>query len=159
MLASDLLQGIVVETKTTSLMGDFLYSDKYHPECESNRPIHIGTFGHLLNTLSSKPIIGIAVGVTRMALAAIHTVSQLFSTVVTWDKGHLVHAAKGSCEFLRGLIESIPIAGRLFANHYVKHGEWWIIKIYNPDAPDSLDNFAGRWKSFKKDRTTGYVRA
>ncbi len=149
----DLLQGIVVETKTKSFSGAFLYSDKIHYD-EHN----IVTIEHQpwLNELAKIPVIGIAAGVTRMALALIHTVGHLLAAVVTFDKGHLIHAAKGGCEFLRGFIEAIPIAGRYFANNYYRDGEWWIIKIYNPDAPDSLDRYAGNWQHFKQERPSGY---
>jgi hypothetical protein len=161
--AVDLLQGIVVETKTKSFLGPLFYSDK---KCYNEMGVlyganYLNTFTHqsTLNELSRIYVIGIAAGVTRMALATIHTLGHLFAAAITFDKGHCFHAAKGACEFLRGLIEAIPIAGRIFANHYVEDGYWWMIKIYNPNAPDSLDISQSQWSQFKVARPTGYVVA
>lgn len=161
---SDLLKGIVIETKAgPGFTGSFLYSDKYHGECDPNKEqvfeaVRVGT-GNVLNDLSRIPIIGIAAGVSRMALAVFHILSHLFCALITFDKGYCFHAAKGCCEFLKGFIEAIPVAGRLFANHYVANGEWWIIKIYNPDHPDTLDRCAGNWTHLKQVRPTAYVMA
>ncbi|NGX60531.1 MAG: hypothetical protein KR126chlam3_01707 [Chlamydiae bacterium] len=148
----DLCKGIVVETRTQSWTGPYFYSDKEHTGIDYYN-------GPLLNELSRVFIIGIAAGITRMALAVIHCVGHLFMAVVTLSKGHSFHVAKGGCEFLRGLIEAIPFAGRKFANLYFEHGEWWIIKIYNPDDPDSLDRYADHWKGLRKNRPTAYVQA
>ena len=148
--------GVVVETKTQSWTGPLFYSDKAYPELQFHTPV---TGQPLLNLWANTPVLGIAAGVTRMALSVIHTIGHLFAALVTWDKGHLFHAAKGGCEFLRGFIESIPVAGRLFANVYGETGLWWIIKIYNPDHPDSLDLHTGLWAGLKQNRPTGYVHA
>jgi hypothetical protein len=77
-----------------------------------------------------------------------------------------IHAAKGSCEALRGGIETIPIIGRIFANFYnsrplydpVNEGArtWWMIKIYNPQQPDGLDHWMNLWQGFPQ---AFYVRA
>ena len=163
---SDLLRGIVVETKAgPGFTGSFLYSDTYHEECDptkqNEQPFETVRFGsgNTLNDLSRIPIIGIAAGVARMALAVFHVLSHLFCALITFDKGYCYHAAKGGCEFLRGFIEAIPVVGRVFANHYVPNGEWWIIKIYNPDHPDTLDRYTGNWAHLKQVRPTAYVVA
>ncbi len=168
---SDLLGGVVVESRTKSWTGDHLiYSDKtYNDGVPGFTAMH---FQPLLNEFARIYVIGIAAGVTRMALSTIHTVGHLFAGVVTFDKGHLWHAAKGGCEFSRGFIESIPIAGRIFAIKYYDSGLWWIIKIYNPDAPDSLDrhthtgcwspsleDYTNCWSQFKKSRPSAYIIA
>lgn len=157
MYISNLLQGIVVETKTKSWTGPYFYSDKIHWEHE---------IGHSaiesqpqLNELAKTSVIGIAAGAIRMILAIIHNTGHLLAAVVTFDKGHLVHIGKGSCEFLRGLIEAIPFAGRKFAREYNVSGEWWIIKIYNPDSPDSLDHYADNWRTLRQNRPDAYVVA
>lgn len=159
---SDLLQGIVVETKTQAgLTGAFLYSDRYY-RSEDPRNDHVTVVlapGDILNCLSKIPLIGIAAGLTRMALAVIHSLGHLFAALITFDKGHCVHAAKGGCEFLRGFIEAIPGLGRNFATYYVENGEWWIMKIYNPDMPDTLDRHAGYWVHLKQSRPNAYVIA
>ncbi len=148
------LQGIVVETRTESLTGKLFYSDRMHDEFQSIYPQH-----PLLNSLSKIYFIGMAAGVIRMALAAIHTVGHLLAAALTWDKGHCYHAAKGGCEFLRGLIEAIPVAGRIFARWYNQNGDWWIIKIYNPDKPDTLDKYAEYWSGIKANRPEAYITA
>ncbi len=152
----DLLRGIVVETKTQSWTGGLINSDRACPE--ERHDTAFPNKNHM-NEWASIPVLGIAAGITRMALSVIHTIGHLFAALVTWDKGHLFHAAKGGCEFLRGFIESIPIAGRLFVNHYDEGGLWWIIKIYNPDHPDSLDRFTDHWAGLKQLRPSGYVLA
>jgi hypothetical protein len=155
---SDLLRGVVVESTTKSWTGPLFYSDKTIPEPDNNVTIRY-TGQHPLNELARIPVIGIAAGVTRMALSVIHTIGHLFAALVTCNKGHLFHGAKGACEFLRGFIEAIPIAGRVFANSYYTEGYWWILKIYNPDAPDSLDRDQGGWLDFRQARPTAYVTA
>lgn len=162
MLVSDLLRGIVVETRAESYTGSLFYSDKiiYSDYSDKDnwqqRQFITQPF---LNELSKIWVIGIAAGVIRMALAAIHIVGHLFAALFTLDKGHLYHAAKGGCEFLRGFIESLPFIGRMFAQGYVQNGIWWMIKIYNPDKPDSLDLEQDRWQDFRSFRPTGYILA
>ncbi len=116
----------------------------------------------LLNGLVCLPFIGIVAGITRVALGIIHTTGHLFAALVTLKKGHLAHAAKGACETLRGIIESIPIVGRIFSHTNfifdpikVHSGisfehSWWMIKIYNPQKPDGLDEIMGYWSSFPR---------
>lgn len=152
---ADLLQGIVVETKTGTLLGPCFYSDKMHETHWLNsvppQPA--------LNEFAMIPVVGIAAGIVRMAFAIIHIVGHLFAALFTLNKGHCFHAAKGGCEFLRGFIEAIPFAGRMFAQQYYRHGEWWIIKIYNPDSPDTLDIYTDHWRHLKQTRPSGYVTA
>ena len=157
-LATDLLEGIVVESRTKSLTGPLFYSDKTYPDREEyfHAAIHCDLS---LNALATYHVIGIAVGITRMALAVIHTIGHSFAALVTFDKGHCFHVAKGACEFLRGFIESIPFVGRKFATWYYEHGMWWMIKIYNPNAPDSLDLHTNHWSYLKQRRPTAYVVA
>ena len=122
-----------------------------------------------LNSLAKLPFIGIVAGVSRMALAVIHSIGHGVAYLITKDKGHLYHAAKGGCEFLRGLIEALPIIGRIFANlyapkaiHYSKYemldwdnntslgGDrtWWMIKMYDPNSPDNLDRWTNDWSGY-----------
>lgn len=152
----DILQGVVVETRTTSLTGPLFYSDRKHEYYEYNTFSYPQSF---LNSLSTIPVIGMLAGITRMVLAVIHTVGHLFAALITINKGHCYHALKGGCEFLRGFIEAIPLLGRKFAQDYCRSGQWWIIKIYNPDAPDSLDEYANFWNNLKQNRPSGYVVA
>lgn len=146
-----LMHGMVFETTTESLTGDYLYSDfatKYGAAEKDTT----------LNTLVKIPFIGNVAGICRVALGIIHTIGHLIAALVTWDKGHLFHAAKGCCEIIRGLIETLPIIGRIFANLYNSRpvwdpqGEgarsWWMIKIYNPNKPDGLDVWMNNWNPF-----------
>ena len=151
----DLLRGIVVETTTGSWLGPYFYSDQVYVSPKDTS----GSTEPLLNGLSQISFVGIAAGVARMALATIHTLGHLFAALLTLDLGHYFHAVKGGAEFLRGFIEAIPFLGRGFAELYCKGGLWWIVKIYNPIAPDSLDYRCGYWESFKQIRPTGYVIA
>lgn len=148
-LLHDLTRGIVVETTTETWTGKLFYSDRivyenYFPNQST------------LNELTTIIVIGIAAGIARMALAIIHSIGHLFAALITWNKGHLIHAAKGGCEFLRGFIEAIPFLGRVFSLYYNSKGYWWMIKIYNPNHPDSLDKWTDNWKTLKENRPTGY---
>lgn len=144
-----LLHGMVWETKVESLTAKYLYSDF---------ATGLGEKDSTLNNLVKIPILGIAFGVARVALGAIHTLGHLFAALLTLKKGHLFHASKGAAEMLRGLIEAIPIFGRIFANSYnatpaydyYHEGSrsWWMIKIYNPDKPDGLDEWMSNWIGF-----------
>ncbi len=168
-MTSNLLRGMVVETNAQSWTGKVLYSDFYFKGDEIGPEELVQD--PFLNRAARTLIVGIAAGIIRSALAVIHTVGHLFAALVTRDKGHLYHAAKGCCEFVRGLIEAIPIAGRIFANsysgipaawmssYYTGTHSWWILKIYNPQKPDLLDQSAGLWNHFKAARPDGYVRA
>ena len=152
-----LFHGMVLETTAESWTGPYLYSDFATGNGEKDTA---------LNTLVKIPFIGILGGIMRMALGIIHTLGHLFAFVFTQDKGHLFHAAKGLCEMLRGGIEAIPVIGRIFANFYssrpiydpLNHGarSWWMIKIYNPQQPDGLDQWMNNWRDFPQ---AFYVKA
>lgn len=162
MMASDLLGGIIVETNVSSYTGSLFYSDEivYSDDYDNdNWQPHWSRRQSVLNELSRIWVVGVAAGVIRMALATIHTVGHLFMSLLTFNKGHLYHAAKGGCEFLRGLIESLPYVGRKFARSYVEEGHWWMIKIYNPNKPDHLDLRECCWEGLKSHRPTAYVVA
>lgn len=144
-----LLHGMVLETRTESITGKYLYSDFASGKASKDTT---------LNLLTKIPFVGIAAGVARVALGIIHTVGHLLAATFTFKKGHLFHAAKGGAEILRGAIEALPIIGRLFANQYNSapvvdmYGDggrsWWMIKIYNPDKPDGLDIWMDLWWHF-----------
>lgn len=145
----DIFSGIVVETTTESWSGKYCYSDVCFSQAKNY-------YQHPLNELSRFFVIGMVAGVMRVAIAVFHILNHLFAALRTFDKGHLVHVAKGGCEVLRGLIEAIPVIGRLFAHAYCNGWNWWIIKIYNPNQPDSLDEYQSLWKHFKNDYPTAY---
>lgn len=162
---NSLLNGIVVETTVQSYTGNILYSDFSEIPGSDNSK----NKNSLLNKCAKIPFVGIAAGIVRMALGIIHTLGHLFAALVTCKKGHLYHAAKGLCEILRGSIEAIPVAGRIFANLYTpaqiqylyqpgwEEGRrtWWMIKMYNPEKPDGLDAYMHNWANFPRDM---YVR-
>ncbi len=146
-----LLHGMVIETDVESFTGKYLYSDFATGRGEKDST---------LNSLAKIPFVGIAAGIARVALGILHTIGHLFAALFTLQKGHLFHAAKGACEILRGVIESTPIVGRIFANSYNSvsitftdfddEGDrsWWMIKIYNPNKPDGLDLWMNDWKNY-----------
>lgn len=155
-IAIGLLHGMVLETNVESITGKYLYSDFATGKAQKDTT---------LNNLVKFPLIGIAAGVGRVALGIIHTVGHLLAALVTLNKGHLYHAAKGMCEILRGTIETIPFVGRYFAFTYnytpdpdfddFRFGpegtrSWWMIKIYNPEKPDGLDKWMDNWSHFPK---------
>lgn len=131
----------IVTTEVESFTGPYLYSDYACIETQNGEQVQTTT----LNELSKKPVIGILAGITRVAFAIIHSAIHLVQALFTQEKGHLYHAAKGGCEIVRGLIDSIPILGRFIAaNKYspisgYATGNWTIMKIYNPAKPDLLD--------------------
>ncbi len=155
----DLLRGSVVETTRKSWTGPLFYSDakSVHDTSFTTDSPELTT----LNLLALYPIVGIAAGVLRMILATIHCIGHLLlAAFLKHNKGHLYHAAKGGCEFLRGFIEALPIAGRIFSWYYCQNkGYWWMIKIYNPQNPDYLDSHMHNWQDFAKNRPTAYVMA
>jgi len=145
-----LMHGMVWETNVESFTGKYLYSDFATGKAEKDTT---------LNTLVKIPFVGIVAGVARVALGLIHSIGHLLAALVTFKKGHLFHASKGVCEILRGVIESIPLIGRIFANSYnsaplcdFEEGgrSWWMIKIYNPDKPDGLDQWMDNWSTFPR---------
>lgn len=146
-----LLNGMVIETTAESWTGPYLYSDFATGKAEKN---------NTLNTCTKIPFIGIVAGLTRIALGIIHTIGHLAVALCKQNKGHLCHAAKGTCEMLRGVIETTPIIGRIFANFYSSrpihdplnegHRSWWMIKIYHPHRPDGLDAWMNNWQQFPR---------
>lgn len=161
---SHLLRGIVVETNAESLTGSLLYSDYADRGTQMNSHIpENASKDSVLNKATRIPVVGIVAGVARVALGAIHAVGHLFAALITQNKGHLWHAAKGGCEMLRGIIEAIPVVGRIFANTFSAPDRCgspdrscWMIKMYNPEKPDGLDSFMHNWKTFP---STHYVKA
>jgi hypothetical protein len=155
MTISRLLVGIVVESKTPSPTGEYLYSDF----AIKNGIIQKNSS---LNNLTQVPFMGIVAGVWRIALGILHSLGHLFAYFVTKAKGHLYHAAKGGCEMLRGAIEAIPLIGRVFAWLYMFPSSdgrcWWMIKMYNPNSPDGLDRYMDNWASWKVDAPHLYFR-
>lgn len=164
---SGLLFGTIVKTDAYSYTGPYLYSacitgfnepmaevleDRTRPTVEEAKL----TWEHttFLNQASKKPLLGIAAGIARMVLAVFHIIGHLIASL-NGNRGHLYHAAAGGCEFLRGLIEAIPVIGRIFANLYlppsIEYREnmtaedfiggrsWWMIKMYCTQAPDHFD--------------------
>lgn len=167
---SDVCHGIVIQTNTKSLLGPYFYSDLIYDgdliDIDNGRNDKYLWSQPVLNFCAELPIIGRIAGVIRMAMAVIHSLGHLFAALFTQDIGHCYHAAKGGCEFLRGLIETIPVVGYFFATRYsedkswsIIKGRWWIIKIYNPKSPDSLDEYTDGWKSLKAQRPSAYVVA
>jgi hypothetical protein len=98
------------------------------------------------------PVIGTAVGIIKIAFAALHMLSHSSALVFTLDRRHFAHLAKGLCELSKAIIQSIPIIGNIFAYLWIGrlNGKWWMIKIYNPKSPDSLDIHANYWKSLRQ---------
>lgn len=155
------IDGFVVQTDVSSWSGKYLYSD-----CSIGKPDHItiddqterDTF---LNKTSRIFVVGILAGIARIAIAIFHTLGHLFAAVFTRKKGHLFHAAKGAAELLRGILETFPIGGRIFASTYnpigcgrasldpdIERGRtWWILKIYNPQIPDNFDRWMNNWSA------------
>ena len=151
---------VFLRTECQSLTGRILYSDCYQerPGMLCDQPeVDRKSF---LNRWAAVPLLGCLAGVTRMVLAIIHIVGHLICAAIFREKGHLYHAAKGGTEFVRGLIETIPIVGNIFVwkydpqmctrflrweySRYVKT-EWcfFIIKITNPTKLDDIDRAAG----------------
>ncbi len=156
---SDLLKGIVIETKLPSWSGKILYSDTvHHAEHYEDHSLMVEYSN--LDYIASVPIVGVAAGITRVALAVLHMLNHTLALIFTFDSRHCIHLAKGGCEFLKGLIQSVPIVGHLFARSWMENeGEWWIIKIYDPDKPDTLDAHANFWQTLKRTRPSAYIIA
>lgn len=155
---------IIMETDVGSITGKYLYSDYGHQksyDSEDNLQ-EIKIHESKLNKFAKIPLIGRMAGIMRIALGAIHIIAHLFAAIVTFKKGHLFHVSKGMCEILRGVIETIPIIGCLFAIYFVPDFEpsqsskqkqqmyisynSFIIKIYHPHKKDLLDDIVGDWQ-------------
>lgn len=139
----------VVATDVESWTGPYLYGD-----CATviNR---VGLLEHQtnsLNKLSRIPLVGIIASIGRVVLAVLHIIGHAFLALVTQNKGHLYHAAKGMVEIKSGLLDAVPILGRLRAyvayhdgSHFSPTSHWDCIKIYNPNNPDLVDIENGLW--------------
>lgn len=157
------LSQFVVETQANSWTGYYLYSDFLYRQDQQ------ASVDSTLNKCARIPVIGILAGIARMALAIIHTIGHLFAAAFTLEKGHLYHALKGCCEFIRGMIEATPIVGRVFSYYYSSPSKaqqadnqenirsWWIIKMYNPHNPDPLDRVMQGWGILRN--SFSYIRA
>jgi hypothetical protein len=156
------LSRYIVETDVNSWTGPYLYSDFAYQQNQQNVPSVV--MDSTLNKWARQPIIGIIAGIARMALAIIHTIGHLLAAGVTLQQGHLYHALKGCCEFLRGVIEATPIVGRVFSHYYSSipangnaERSWWIMKIFNPQHPDALDQIMHAWAGLAN--SPNYIRA
>lgn len=134
---------IVCETSIKSYTGEYLYSDSW---VEWSARDLKGRDLTWLNESARYLGLGILAGIARIALGVIHTFGHLILAALTREKGHLFHAAKGGCEIFRGLIEAIPIIGRIFVHYYnppslESHIRPWIIYIPSDD-PDEKKSWA-----------------
>lgn len=149
----------VVKTDVNSITAPYLYSDYCYKVAPNSEPL---IQDPLLNQWARIPLIGIIAGLARKTLALIHIAGHLACAVATLEKGHLFHALKGGCEFVRGHIESLFLIGRIFSwvfstppnywnkEHYTGSQSWWIVKIFNPNSPDDLDRYNQYWKGLPK---------
>lgn len=142
----------IIQTTCSSITGKFLYSDTY-----VSRHFEEGIVEQipLLNRVTAIPIVGHLGAGIRIALAIIHITGHTFAALIFLDSGHLCHVAKGGAELLRGIIEMIPLAGRIFVWIYdsrdcgcggpyysrVEVGRYFLVKIYNPTQPDQIDQY------------------
>lgn len=100
---------------TNSCLGPYIYAPDYSEQMQKGFADVIFHKGNLLAVGAQIPLIGSLAGITRMALAVIHSVGHLFAAGVRCEIGHLYHTLRGGCAFFQGLIESIPFFGRIFA--------------------------------------------
>jgi hypothetical protein len=145
----------ILKTNCGSLTGNLLYSDTYAKTkglYDSGPSIYVMP---TLNTLAAIPLLGPLAGILRVALAIIHMIGHTVAALIFWNTGHFCHVAKGGTELLRGVIEMIPIVGRLFAWFYdarapliptsqssTKYSySWFILKISNPFLCDEIDRY------------------
>lgn len=148
-----------VTTNCDSFTGRFIYSDCYSHRKLSITPPGLSRLSFpskkhvypILNWIALVPIIGGVAGIVRFVLAIFHTIGHLFAALLTWNKGHLAHSLKGCSEMLRGVIETIPIAGQFFAwahvdidrflvfEHVQHFASFFLMKLYNPKKIDAVD--------------------
>ena len=106
----------IINTNTVSWTGSILYSDAHevnaNREGYSTKRVVKQSF---LNNWAMVPVLGIGAGAFRVVLAIIHTLGHLAAAVIQQNLEHTSHAMKGCAELLRGLIEMVPIAGRVFS--------------------------------------------
>jgi hypothetical protein len=162
---------MILTTRSESWTGKILYSDAY-AEIPANdydaldpsndeRPV--------LNQLAAVPILGYLAAVARIALSLIHIMGHTFAACVFRDRGHFCHVAKGGAELLRGIVEILPVFGRIFSWAYdakqpschrcdaqgVKKISCFLIKIRNPDKLDKIDHVLNSRQSSIKSQTPG----
>lgn len=145
-----------LRTSVSSITGSLFYSDQIWKSCRSCQGLCENLGVPFLNQLANVPIIGRITGLVRIILAPIHIVGHLIASLVTRNVEHLCHVLKGLTELLRGILEIIPIIGEIFSwcynpslincdlshrndTDWVKHSNFFLVKIYNPDQPDQID--------------------
>lgn len=146
----------VFQTTCSSITGKVLYSDTYVSRYFEEDTIEDIP---LLNRVTAIPVIGHLGALLRIVLSILHMIGHSLAAVIFRDSGHLAHVAKGGAELLRGIIEFIPIGGRIFVWGYdtrdcstglvpqyfkVEVGRYFLIKIYNPNEPDRVDQYLTR---------------
>lgn len=133
---SNYFVGVIVGSTTESITGPYLYSHTRQVNDDANIK-----YETCLNKFTKILILGSLGGIVRVALAIFHSIGHGIAYIVTGKKGHKYHAIAGLCHLLRGIIETLPIIGQIFANLYGKRDErsWWMIKMYNPKKPDNFD--------------------
>jgi hypothetical protein len=148
-----------VASSCNSWTGKYLYSDsivQMNCECGLTNP-YDDTGVSSLNKLVRTPIVGRLAGISRIALAIIHIIGHTLAGIITQNRDHFIHVAKGCLELVRAAIESTPILGLIFSIKYDGHFEFfpshgsrsvyfddfhtcnseehvrfWIMKIYHP---------------------------
>lgn len=140
---------LIIETDVTSWTAKWLYSDSL---CYGSSD-DIDVPHPLLFNLSYIPVIGILTSLTRLVLGVLHTLGHLIAYAITKNKGHQIHAIKGSIEILYAFIESIPLVGRIYLLALYLNEQSLLIgpfdtrpqflirsfKIYNPKKLDAID--------------------
>jgi hypothetical protein len=150
-----------LETKCKSYTGQIIYSDCYREERGTLASEGVVQQIPYLNQLAGVPFIGCLAGLTRMVISIIHCLGHLILAAIYRDKGHLYHAAKGAAEALRGLIEAIPLVGRIFVWAHDPSGmrkafmlcgghapspvqrSFFLIQITDPSSRDLIDRAEG----------------
>lgn len=132
-------------TSCESWTGNIIYSDSY-VQLGNHHDITDWEERPLLNHLAAVPVVGSLAGGIRVALAVIHILGHSLAAVVLWNREHLFHVIKGGAELIRGIIEVIPVIGRIFSWTYDAQLPWFhdcgahtqeratffLVKVYNP---------------------------
>ena len=123
-----------------SWTGQILYSD-IHVDLvdDDNIPTGYAKERHFLNNMTYIPVIGSLAGVARIALAVVHILLHFLAAVFTCNWDHLAHVVKGSAELLRGIIETIPVVGTIFAcwhDGLLKSQHWCFFLVKIELTPD-----------------------
>lgn len=160
---------LFLKSRRESLTGKLLYSDTYiqFPKADSQEKMKMQM--PLLNKLAAMPFIGHFSGIFRSLFAVVHIAVHLVLALFYWEREHLAHVVKGCAEFVRGIIETLPFVGRLFAWTYgppafplkflnskraksEEEARCFLVKITNPDKLDKLDEIyirSGKHPFFK----------